>query len=104
MLGFLIYFVGTLSCVFAGSLDLLLAGRILQGVGAAGPYVLSVAIVRDLYKGRDMAQIMSLILMVFSWCLLFYLGAQMWLLATLVVTFSCVSVFLFTRPEPPRES
>lgn len=65
MLGFLIYFVGTLACIFAGSLEILLSGRVLQGVGAAGPYVLAVAIVRDLYKGRDMAQIMSLVLMVF---------------------------------------
>lgn len=65
MLGFLIYCAGTLACIFAGSLDVLLSGRVLQGIGAAGPYVLAIAIVRDLYKGRDMAQIMSLILMVF---------------------------------------
>jgi len=65
MLGFLIYCIGTLVCIFAGSLEVLLSGRVLQGIGAAGPYVLAITIVRDLYKGRDMAQILSLILMVF---------------------------------------
>ena len=44
---------------------MLLLGRVLQGVGAAGPYVIAVAIVRDRYQGRDMAEIMSLIMMVF---------------------------------------
>ena len=65
MAGFFIYFVGTLTCIFSDSLEGLLTGRVLQGIGAAGPYVLAIATVRDLYKGRDMAQIMSLILMVF---------------------------------------
>ena len=65
ILGFLVYGVGTLACIFAASMEVLMAGRVLQGIGAAGPYVLSIAIVRDLYRGRDMAQIMSLIMMVF---------------------------------------
>ena len=65
MLGFGVFCVGTLACILSGSLDVLLAGRVLQGIGAAGPYVLAIATVRDLYQGRDMAQIMSLILMVF---------------------------------------
>ena len=63
--GFSIYTIGSLACIFADSLGVLLLGRIMQGLGAAGPYVLSVTIVRDLYKGRDMAQILSLIMMVF---------------------------------------
>jgi DHA1 family bicyclomycin/chloramphenicol resistance-like MFS transporter len=65
MLGFVIYCIGTLACIFSSSLEILLTGRFLQGFGAAGPYVLSLTIVRDLYKGRDMAQIMSLVMMVF---------------------------------------
>lgn len=63
--GFLIFIVATGICTYSQDLKTLLAGRILQGVGAAGPYVLAVAIVRDRYEGRDMAQIMSLIMMVF---------------------------------------
>ena len=63
--GYSIFIVGTLSCIFADNFSLLLAGRLMQGLGAAGPYVLSIAIVRDLYKGREMARIMSLIMMIF---------------------------------------
>ena len=65
MVGFSVYVIGSLICIAANSLEVLLLGRLLQGLGAAGPYVLSVAIVRDLYKGRDMAQILSLITMIF---------------------------------------
>lgn len=63
--GFVVFFFGSLLCIFANTFTMLLAGRVLQGLGAAGPYVLATAIVRDLYKGRDMAQVMSLISAVF---------------------------------------
>jgi len=65
VLGFGVFFLGSLLCIFANTFTMLLVGRVLQGLGAAGPYVLATAIVRDLYKGRDMAQIMSLISAVF---------------------------------------
>ncbi len=63
--GFAIYCAGSLLCIFADSFSALLIGRALQGLGAAGPYVLAMAIVRDRYHGDDMAQILSLIMVVF---------------------------------------
>ena len=63
--GMVVYSIASLLCIFADSLSLLLVGRALQGVGAAGPYVIAIAIVRDRFEGRDMAEIMSLIMMVF---------------------------------------
>lgn len=63
--GFAIFLIGTLVTIFASSFSMLLAGRVLQGFGAAGPQIIPTAITRDLYKGRGMAQIMSLIMMVF---------------------------------------
>ena len=63
--GFGIFFIGTLVAVFATSFTMLLVGRALQGFGAAGPQVIPTAITRDLYKGRGMAEVMSLIMMVF---------------------------------------
>lgn len=63
--GVAIFIVASLICIFCKSLGWLLAGRVLQGVGAAGPYVISIAIVRDRFEGREMARIMSLIMMVF---------------------------------------
>ena len=63
--GFLIFLLASIICTFSTTFAMLLLGRILQGVGSAGPYVIAVAIVRDRYQGRDMAEIMSLIMMVF---------------------------------------
>jgi DHA1 family bicyclomycin/chloramphenicol resistance-like MFS transporter len=63
--GFAIFIAGSLMCVFAGSSEVMLAGRFLQGVGAAGPRIVSLALVRDLYSGRAMARIMSMVMGIF---------------------------------------
>ena len=60
-----LYAIGTVICMQADSLSVMLLGRACQGFGAAGPYVLAIAIVRDAYHGRRMARVMSLIMMVF---------------------------------------
>ncbi|MEM7120834.1 MAG: multidrug effflux MFS transporter [Pseudomonadota bacterium] len=49
-----IYLVGTLVCMLAPTIEVLLAGRIMQAVGGCAGMVLSRAIVRDLYE-RDRA-------------------------------------------------
>ena len=46
-------------------LDTLLIARFLQGFGIAAPRVVSTAIVRDLYKGRAMARVMSFVMVIF---------------------------------------
>jgi DHA1 family bicyclomycin/chloramphenicol resistance-like MFS transporter len=63
--GFIVYGLGSVACLLADSFSVMLAGRVLQGLGAAGPYVLSIAIVRDSFKGDEMARLLSLIMMVF---------------------------------------
>ncbi|MGD1925693.1 MAG: multidrug effflux MFS transporter [Paracoccaceae bacterium] len=65
MIGWVVYIIGGLVAVLAGGLEGLLAGRFLQGFGAAGPRIVAAAIVRDIYEGRAMARIMSLIMAVF---------------------------------------
>lgn len=60
-----LYLVGTVICYFAANFEWLLAGRIIQGLGVAGPYISAVSIVRDKYSGRQMARIMSIIMMIF---------------------------------------
>ncbi|WP_319823765.1 multidrug effflux MFS transporter [Thalassovita sp.] len=50
----------------AQGLEPLLVARFLQGIGAAGPRVVGLAIVRDQYAGREMARIMSFVMMVFT--------------------------------------
>ena len=55
---------GALAAI-AASFTLLLAARTMQGVAAAGTRVLVVAIVRDRFHGSAMAQIMSMVMIVF---------------------------------------
>ena len=64
-IGFSIFIVGSLLCIFAGTFEVMLIGRFLQGVGAAGPRIVSLALVRDLYSGRAMAKIMSMVMGIF---------------------------------------
>lgn len=63
--GLAIYALGAVLSWMAPTLELMLAARVLQGLGAAGPRVVSAAIIRDLYGGREMASIMSLTMVVF---------------------------------------
>ncbi len=63
--GLAVYALGAILSWMAPTLELMLAARVLQGLGAAGPRVVSAAIIRDLYSGRAMASIMSLTMVVF---------------------------------------
>ncbi|MGB5863090.1 MAG: MFS transporter [Sulfitobacter sp.] len=47
------------------SLEMVLLARVFQGLGAAGPRVVALAIVRDRFAGRQMAQIVSVVMMIF---------------------------------------
>jgi DHA1 family bicyclomycin/chloramphenicol resistance-like MFS transporter len=60
-----LYIAGTLLGLLSQTMPQMLAGRFLQGVGAAGPRTISIAIVRDAFEGRVMARVMSLIMAVF---------------------------------------
>lgn len=64
-LGFIIYAVAAFAAIFANSLWLLLLARFLQGFGAAAPRIVGLAMVRDLYQGREMARITSFVMMIF---------------------------------------
>lgn len=63
--GLLIYLGGTALCLFSTSFEILIAGRALQGLGAASPRVVSMAMVRDGQGGAAMARIMSFVMSVF---------------------------------------
>ncbi len=64
-LGFAVFAVGCVLSLTASDLNMMLAGRVLQGIGAAGPRTVAVALVRDQYAGRGMARIMSFVMAVF---------------------------------------
>lgn len=63
--GFALYLVGTIMCHQADSLEALMIGRFIQGLGVAGPYISAISLVRDLYHGAQMARVMSLVMMIF---------------------------------------
>lgn len=61
LIGLACYALGSLLCTLAPSADMLLALRFLQGVAASAGLVVSLAIVRDLYSGREAARFLSLV-------------------------------------------
>lgn len=63
--GLIIFAVGNILSITAQDYSMMLVGRFLQGFGAASPRIVSIAIIRDLYKGRDMARVMSFIMTIF---------------------------------------
>ncbi|GGI08490.1 multidrug effflux MFS transporter [Egicoccus halophilus] len=63
--GFGVYGFGALLCTLAPGLQWLLLGRFVWGLGAAGPRVVTLAVVRDRFEGEDMARAMSMIMAVF---------------------------------------
>lgn len=65
LFGLGVYVLAALAAAFVTSFEALLAMRFLQGVGAAATRVIAVSMVRDRFGGRQMAETMSLIFMVF---------------------------------------
>ncbi len=63
--GTVIYLAGSVLAMLAPSFEVLLLARAVQGIGGAAGRILGVAIVRDRFGGRDMAQVMSFCMMVF---------------------------------------
>ncbi len=63
--GYAVFIAGCVMSMMATNFETMLAGRILQGLGAAAPRVVSLALVRDGYEGRAMARIMSIVMAIF---------------------------------------
>ena len=60
-------YIGSAAVAWASqSLELMLIARVCQGLGAAGPRVVCIAIIRDLFSGREMARILSIVMIIFT--------------------------------------
>ncbi|MEM6386781.1 MAG: multidrug effflux MFS transporter [Pseudomonadota bacterium] len=66
VVGALLYCVAALVAAFSPNLETLLLARFIQGLGAAGPRVTAMAIARDMFSGRRMAQVLSYVIFVFT--------------------------------------
>ncbi len=64
-MGFGIFIVASFICIYADNLEMMILGRIFQGIGLSAPRTISIAMVRDTYSGDYMARIMSFITVVF---------------------------------------
>lgn len=65
LMGMVLYCFAALVCWRTNSFDMLLIARFAQGVGVAGPRVVTQAIIRDLYHGEKMAKVVSFMMMIF---------------------------------------
>jgi DHA1 family bicyclomycin/chloramphenicol resistance-like MFS transporter len=63
--GFIVFAFASLICVFASSLEMMIVGRLLQGIGLSAPRTISIAMVRDRFSGNYMAKVMSFIVVIF---------------------------------------
>jgi DHA1 family bicyclomycin/chloramphenicol resistance-like MFS transporter len=66
LIGFAIFFAGSVWCGLANDLPSLLIGRIIQAAGACATSVLSRAIARDLFSGPALGRAMALIMIAMS--------------------------------------
>ncbi|CAM1365718.1 MFS transporter [Tenacibaculum litoreum] len=63
--GFILFVIASFICVSATSIEMMILGRVLQGVGLSAPRTISIAMVRDSFSGNYMAKIMSFIVVIF---------------------------------------
>lgn len=114
--GMAVFVLGSVGCALAPNAEMLVLFRFLQGVGACASMSLPRAIVRDNYTGAEAAQLMSLIMLVFSispilaplsgslviafgdWRSMFWVMTVVGLLGLLLLTFALRE----TRPKEAR--
>lgn len=111
----ILYLLGAAAGAMANSLETMLLARVVQGLGVAGPRVVVLAVVRDLYEGRQMARIMSYAMMIFTFVPAlapligsFIIAAAGWRAVFIAfMLFACISIgwLLIRQPEtlPPRK-
>ncbi|MFN3364049.1 multidrug effflux MFS transporter [Allorhizobium sp. NPDC080224] len=107
--GLAIYVVSSLAVVFVPSFESLLLLRFIQGIGSAATRVITVSIVRDVFGGRQMAEVMSLIMMVFmvipvvapgTGQVIMLFGDWHWIFVFMAVIAVIVGVWMYIRlPE-----
>ncbi len=64
--GLCLFVLGSLGCAFAGSIEQLLAWRVVQGLGASAGMVLAIAIIRDMHTGVEAARLLSAAILALS--------------------------------------
>ena len=63
--GLLLFILSSFVCVFSKTLEMMILGRILQGIALSAPRTISISMIRDSYEGDYMAKIMSFVTVIF---------------------------------------
>ncbi|WP_228851676.1 multidrug effflux MFS transporter [Aegicerativicinus sediminis] len=63
--GFAIFGFASIICMTTKSFEIMILGRVLQGIGLSAPRTITVSMVRDQFSGDYMGKIISLIVMIF---------------------------------------
>ncbi len=64
-IGFAIFVIASFICITTKSFEMMIFGRILQGIGLSSPRTISIAMIRDSFSGDLMAKILSIVVMFF---------------------------------------
>jgi len=63
--GFVVFIIASIICVTTDNFEMMIFGRVLQGIGLSSPRTIAIAMIRDTYSGNYMAKILSFVVMVF---------------------------------------
>ena len=111
-LGF--YVIASVACIFATSLEMLLAGRLAQGMAAASGPVIARVLVREYYEPKESMRVMSVLAgamalapalapILGSWMLYWFDWRSHFVLLMLFALFSLMGVY-WVLSEPKRHS
>ncbi|WP_298236753.1 multidrug effflux MFS transporter [uncultured Algibacter sp.] len=64
-IGFIVFIIASVICVTTESFEMMIVGRVLQGIGLSSPRSLALSMIRDSYSGDYMAKIVSIVVMFF---------------------------------------
>ncbi len=114
-LGYAVFGFGCILSLTATTWEAMIAGRVLQGLGAASPRIVTLALVRDGYEGRGMARIMSVVMAIFvlvptiapalGQVVIHFSGWRATFLVLIVLAVIAATWFAIRQPEtlPPQE-
>ena len=63
--GFIVFIAASFLCIKSTTLEMMVFGRIMQGVGLSAPRTISYSMIRDSYQGNEMARVMSFVTVIF---------------------------------------
>ena len=64
-IGFIVFIIASVICITTKDFEIMIIGRVLQGVGLSSPRSLALSMIRDSYSGDYMAKIISIVVMFF---------------------------------------